>query len=143
MRNLIAVILGCSLFAAGASAAVLKTEELEGFTVKVMTKVGKGDLAGAFTEMKPYVIVPDAEFETLKLGTKSQRDMLGGRFGKAVGYECFGIEKRGASLVRIICIEKTEKHALPWRFYFYRAPKGWVLNSFYWNDQLPSLFPAN
>jgi hypothetical protein len=143
MRNLVALVLGCGLLTSNASAATLKTEELEAFTTKVMTKVGKGDFAGAFADMKPYLIVPEAEFETLKAATKSQRDLVGGRFGKAVGYECFKIENRGESLARITCIEKTEKHGLPWRFFFYRSPKGWVLNSFYWNDQLPSLFPPN
>jgi hypothetical protein len=143
MRILVAFLLGCGFLAAGASAAELKTEELEDFTTKVMSKVGIGDLPGAFAEMKDYLIIPDAEFDMLKIGTKSQRDLVGGRFGKTVGYECFGIEKRGESLIRITCIEKTEKHALPWRFYFYRAPKGWVLNTFVWNDQLPSLFPQN
>jgi succinate dehydrogenase/fumarate reductase flavoprotein subunit len=141
MRFILASLLGCTVLASSASAAVLKAEELATFTTKVMAKVGKGDLAGAFAEMKPYTIVPSAEFETLKLGTKSQRDMVGGRFGKTIGHECFGAEKRGESLIRITCIEKTEKHALPWRFYFYRTPTGWVLNSFYWNDQLPALFP--
>jgi len=46
----------------------------------------------------------------------------------------------GQSLVMVTCIEKTEKHALPWLFYFYKSPQGWVLNSFVWNDNLPSLF---
>jgi hypothetical protein len=84
MRRLVALLLGCTFLALDASAAVLKTEELPDFVTQVMSRVGKADLAGAFAYMKPYTIVPEAEFETLKLGTKSQRDQAGSRFGKTV-----------------------------------------------------------
>lgn len=136
-------LIACLLLSPSAMAAALTTEQLPGFATKVMASVGKGDHAAAFAALKPYIRIPESELEALRLGTLSQRDMLAARLGKPVGYECFPIELRGQYLARITCIERTEKHALPWRFFFYRTPDGWTLNSFIWNDNLPSLFPEN
>ncbi len=105
-----------------------------------MAKVAAGDLDGAFNAMKPYLVIPSAEFDALVVNTKAQRGLAGTRYGKIVGSECFGQKKLGQSLVMVTSIEKAEKHALPWLFYFYKSPQGWVLNSFVWNDNLPSLF---
>jgi hypothetical protein len=123
-----------------AVADVLKSDELQPFSERVMAKVAKGDLDGAFKEMKPYLVIPDAEYETLAVNTRAQRGLAGTRFGKVVGYECVDTKAVGQSLVQIVCLEKTEKHALPWRFYFYKTPSGWVLNTFKWSDNLPSVF---
>jgi len=90
--------------------------------------------------MKPFVLVPEAEFEAMALASKSQRDQFGARYGNPIGYEFLGQRKVGDSLVRLTYIEKTDKHALPWMFYFYKTPTGWALNSFQWNDRMPQLF---
>jgi len=143
MRKHLVTIIAGLLLAPPAIAEVLTTEQLPGFTDRIMVKVGQGDLDGAFVAIKPYLIIPPSELEVLRLSTMSQREMVAGRFGKTVGYECLPKELRGQYVARITCIERTEKHALPWRFYFYLTPTGWVLNTFIWNDNLPSLFPAN
>lgn len=124
-----------------ARADELKSEEqLQPLAEEVMASVAKGDLDAAFTTMKPFVVIPTAEMDALIVNTRAQRGAAGARYGNAVGYECVDTQKVGRSLVKITCIEKTEKHALPWLFYFYKAPRGWVLNSFSWNDNLPALF---
>jgi hypothetical protein len=74
------------------------------------------------------------------LQTKALRDQVGGRYGKPVGFEFISLKKAGESVMQYIYIEKTEEHALPWRFIFYRSPSGWVLNSFSWNDNIKLLF---
>ena len=123
------------------SAATLKSEnELRPFVESVMVKVGLNDLDGAFKAIHPFVVISDSEFQSAVLSSKSQREQYGSRYGKAVGYECIDQKKVGEFLVRILCVEKTERHAMPWNFYFYKSPKGWVLNSFTWNDQLPAIF---
>jgi hypothetical protein len=123
-----------------AFAEVLKSEELQPFSERVMAKVAKGDLDGAFQEMKPYLVIPEAEYETLVANTRAQRGLAGTRYGKVIGYECVDKKAVGQSLVRITCLEKTDKHALPWRFYFYKTPSGWVLNSFNWSDNFTTVF---
>jgi hypothetical protein len=123
-----------------AYADVLKSDELQPFSDRVMARVSKGDLDGAFEAMKPYVVIPAAEFEALAVNTRAQRGIAGNRYGRVMGYECVERKAVGQSLIRITCIEKTEKHALPWRFFFYKGSDGWVLNSFNWSDNLTSLF---
>jgi hypothetical protein len=124
--------------------AALKSEsELQPFTEKVMQALVKGGTSAAFEVMKPLAIIPDAEFQSVVLTSKAQRDQYGVRYGTTIGYEYIDTKKLGTSLIRITYVEKTQKHALPWMFYFYKTPDGWVLNSFQWNDQLPALFFSN
>lgn len=107
---------------------------------KIMESAGKGDILGAFNVMKPYVVISDSELQSAALNSKSQRDQFEARFGKSIGYEFIAQKKEGASLIRLTYIEKTEKNAMPWFFYFYKTPSGWSLNSFVWNDKVPLLF---
>ena len=123
-----------------AAADTLHTEaDIRAFADRVMAKVAGADLPGAFALMKPYTIVPPTEFDAAALQSKSQRDLVGTRFGATTGYEFIAEKRSGQSLLKLTYIEKTERHALPWIFYFYRTPKGWVLNSFYWHDRMPDL----
>jgi len=138
--KLSAVVLLSLLALGNAGAATIPTEaEIRTFADGVMAQVAKGDLSGAFAAMKPYTIIPSAEFDAAALGSKSQRDQFGARYGKSIGYEFIALKRSGQSLIKLTYIEKTERHALPWMFYFYRSPKGWVLNSFQWNDRMPDL----
>lgn len=75
----------------------------------------------------------------MALNSKAQREWAGTRYGAPVGYEFIGETRAGQSLLKLTYIEKTERHALPWMFYFYRSPKGWVLNTFLWHDQMQNL----
>lgn len=135
------VVLFAAFISNLAIADSLKSEsDIKSFADNLMTKIAKGDMTSAFNMMKPYVIIPEAEFQSAALNSKAQRDQFGVRYGRTIGYEYIGQKKIGESLVRFVYIEKTEKHVLPWMFYFYKAPAGWVLNSFFWNDQMPQLF---
>lgn len=140
MRTLL--LLGIALLGASdALAATLKNElDIRAFADRVMVRVGAGDLAGAFAEMKPCVIVPAAEFDAVALNSKSMRDQFGVRYGATIGYEFIAQDKLGDSLLRLTYIEKTQVHALPWTFIFYRGPDGWILNTFNWNDKIQDLF---
>ena len=140
MRFLAFLVLATVVFN-GAHADALKAEaDIRPFIDSVMEEVGSGDLGAAFALMKPYTIVPSSEFEAMASNSKAQREMVGSRLGAAAGYEFVDQAKVGKSLLRLTYIEKTQRHALPWMFYFYRSPEGWVLNSFVWNDNMPGLF---
>lgn len=139
MKRLILVLIAILGFGS-AQAATLQTDaDIRAFADRIMAKIAKADLAGAFAAMKPYTIIPPTEFDAAALQSKSQRDLAGTRFGATIGYEFIGERRSGQSLLKLTYIEKTERHALPWTFYFYRTPKGWVLNSFFWHDRMPDL----
>ena len=136
---LFSLCLICASFSTWAD--TLKSEaEAKQLAEKVMAQAANGNISGAFDVMKPYVAIPDAEIQGLSLQSKSQRDQFGSRFGKSIGYELVSEKKAGQSVLRFIYIEKTEKHAFPWVFVFYKTPSGWTLNSFVWSDKIQNVF---
>lgn len=140
MKKLLAT-LAALLISLTAHADVLKTDaELRPFTDAVMARVAKGEVSAAFEAMRPYVTTPESEFQSLAMAARVQREQFNTRFGKATGFEFIGERRVGESLLRLTYIEKTEKHALPWQFFYYRTSGGWVLNSILWNDQVQQLF---
>ena len=98
------------------------------------------DLEGAINLMEPYTVIQGAELKTSLLKSKELRDQYINRYGKSIGYEFIGERKAGDSILKLVYIEKTEKHVFPWTFFFYRASTGWALNSFSWDDQVDSAF---
>ncbi len=115
----------CALFLTAAvpvwAATVPDENAAKALADNVMAKVGVGDLDAAFTLMKPYVPLSETELNSAALQSKSQREQFGKRFGDTVGFEFIDSQKIGGGLLRFRYLEKTQLHALPWVFYFYRA----------------------
>ena len=133
------ILLG--LITAQAMGDTLKDEEaMRAFTDRVMTHVAKGDLGGAFEALKPYVNLSPTEIDAVAVQSKAQREQYGQRYGSAIAFEFIDDQKVGQSLYRLRYIEKTNKHALAWQFYFYKTAEGWTLNTFFWNDMFHKLF---
>jgi hypothetical protein len=138
-----ATIVFTALISLQVLAGEFKSEaELRPFAESIMKKVAANDLKAAFKLMQPYVVISESELQSASLNSQTQREQYGTRYGNAVGYEFISEQKVGESLIALVFIEKTEKHALPWSFCFYKTPKGWVLNTFNWNDKVTSLFNA-
>lgn len=131
---------------AHAQAETLKTaDDVQKFTVRVMSAVGRGDLQAAYTALKNYSVLPVAEIDTGLQQTQAQRgnNAFAARYGKTVGHELIGKRKLGSSMLRYAYIEKTERQPLPWVFHFYQSPKGWVLNEFGWDGNAAALYLAD
>jgi hypothetical protein len=139
----LSIIIFATLLSIPVLAGEFKSEaELKPFAESVMKQVAENNLKGAFKLMQPYVVISESELQSASLSSQTQREQYGTRYGKAVGYEFISEQKLGESLIGLVYIEKTEKHALPWSFCFYKTPKGWVLNTFNWNDKVTGLFNA-
>lgn len=106
----------------------------------VMDKVSKGKTAEALDLVKPYLIIPEAEFDVMKNQMAMQAPMIEQRFGKTIGVEFAGIEEVGKSLMKILYIQKFEKHLMRWTFYFYKPKNSWVLNTFNTDDKIQYMF---
>lgn len=111
-------------------------------TDKVMTFVAKGEIEAGIRLLKPYSVVPDAEFEAAIGQLKLQVPVMRERFGKILGSEFLREDPTGNSLIRITQLQKFEKHPMRWIFIFYKSDNGWVLNTFYFDDNIRSLFPS-
>ncbi len=108
---------------------------------QVMTKASTNDLDGAVALMKPYTIVPAAEIDASLGQYKIQQTAVTQRFGASLGKEFVREEKVGESIIRLTYLHRFEKHPMRWVFIFYRGDKGWVLNTFRFDDNIHALFP--
>lgn len=126
----------------GALADTLKSPiEARQLTDRVMIKVGMGDVENGVRLIKPYLIIPSSEFEAMIEQLKLQSPAILHRFGKSIGYEFIREDRVGENLLRIVQIQRFEKHVMRWNFYFYRGKNGWVLNTFKSDDDIRQIFP--
>lgn len=122
-------------------AATLDSKEAaRKLTDQVMAKVASGDFNGGFILMKPYLVIPESEFNVMLEQARLQLPVIQGRFGKIIGIEFISEKMVGKSLLQIVQIQKFEKHIMRWRFIFYNPEGKWVLNTFNWDDNIRSLF---
>lgn len=115
--------------------------EARKLTDRVMSRVGAGDVEGGLRLMKPYLVIPEAEFEVAVGQMKTQAPSITQRFGKSIGQEFIREDKVGTSLIRIVHIHRFERHPMRWTFFFYQGKDGWVLNTFKFDDDIRTLFP--
>ena len=60
-------------------------------------------------------------------------------YGKVLGFELVREEKFGTSIVRLVYLLKSEKHATVWEFHFYKPQANWFLANLNFNDQFNGL----
>ncbi len=138
--KLIAVVM-FFLMTTVASAATLESKDAaRKLTDQIMTKVASGDIEGGFLLMKPYLIIPESEFNVMVEQAKLQLPVMQGRFGKIIGAEFIKEKTVGKSLLQIVQIQKFEKHIMRWNFTFYSPNGKWVLNTFNFDDNIRSMF---
>ena len=129
------------LFSSISSADTLKDKEAAKVLARsIMMLVGKGEVENGLKLAKPYLIIPDHEFEGVLNSLRMQAPAIEQRFGKTVGMEFSQVQEVGESLMLVMYIQKFEKHMMRWKFYFYKPVDGWVLNTFNTDDQIQLMF---
>ena len=113
------------------------------FSDEFMGKIGSGNLKEAYDFLKPYANMNSVEVDSAAEETKQLRQKAAMRYGPTKGYQFISEKKVGDSLYRLLYIEKTEKQAVPWVFYFYRADDTWRLDEFDWTDRVAVMFQDN
>ena len=108
----------------------------EGF----LTEIDRGDFDKAYELMMRHSWLPEKEVMAVKAATQKQLPALAPRFGRIVGHEFIRKETAGASLIRLVYITKFENHVLRWRFLFYNSGKGWLVNTFSYDDKIQEMF---
>jgi len=106
----------------------------------VMELVGTGEVEAGVKLIKPYLIIPDHEFEGVLESLRLQMPAIEKRFGKTVGMEFSQVQEVGESLMLVMYIQKFEKHVMRWKFYFYKPEDTWVLNTFNTDDKIQLMF---
>lgn len=141
VRSFLVLLLFICTLCAQAGEALPGPKEARAFGDQVMAKVAAGQLDAAIAEMKRYSIVPEAEIDAGLGQFKLQLPAIALRYGSIVGSEFVREDKVGESLLRITYLQRFDRHAMKWYFFFYRGSNGWVLNTFRFDDNILSLFP--
>lgn len=129
------------LFSNISSSDTLKTKEAaKDLTRSIMTLVGKGEVESGLKLAKPYLIIPDHEFDGVINSLRMQAPVIEQRFGKTLGMEFSQVQEVGESLMLVMYIQKFEKHMMRWKFYYYKPSDSWVLNTFNTDDQIQLMF---
>jgi hypothetical protein len=142
MRNLILVIaflsIGLSLSAQkGYMKTVVQTEEL---SKEVTNLFAEGDVTGGIKKLERHWPLPKNELASLEEKTIKYMNMLDLRFGKIIGFEKVKNEKINSFAIRETYIIRYEYSAIRLMFTYYENDKGWLLNSFKWDDSFTEEF---
>ena len=98
------------------------------------------DCRAAFLKMARHTPFSRDEMLNLAGQTEKQFEVIEARVGRMLGSEFVTRDAAGQSLLKFTYILKYEKHALRWRFVFYKPKDKWLLSSFHWDDKLVEMF---
>ncbi len=97
----------------------------------------------AFDEMLDYWPLPTDEFEDLRTKTLKYMNILDERFGGIIGNVKVNEEKISDIAVRETYIVRYNYSAIRLIFTYYKSDKGWVINSFKWDDSFTEEFKSD
>lgn len=145
MRSILAVfgiwlLLSANLYAQAAAPSLASEAETKNLADQFMSKIHGGTIPEAFDILKPFIPIPDTEFQNLQAKTSEKLEFIKPQFGKSLGAELFEEKRVKDFMIRYTYIQKFEHHVLRWFFVFYRPQDKWILNVFYWDDKAQDLF---
>ena len=141
MKRIIFSFLLTVLFASPSQGAGLKNQaEIDLLLFKVMALAGEGKTAQGLELIRPYVNIPEAEFNVAIAQLKQQQPEMTQRFGKTIGTEKIKSEVVGESFMKITFLQKFEEYAMKWEIFFYKATDEWTITKYTVNDQISTLF---
>ena len=129
VRTALTSFLLCFSFLSSAQ-TLLSEDELRPFTDRVVSVAMKEGTAAAFATMKPHLLIPEGEFQSMVSEAVSQRDQFRARAGKTIGFEFFD-KSRKESTIKVAYFEKAKQGNLSWMFFFSNNGTGWGLSSFH------------
>lgn len=122
------------------SESLSSKQDVKALSDEIMAQMAKGNTVAGIELTKPYLVIPEHEYLSLLEKMKLHQPAMEQRFGRTVGVEFIGETEVGESLILIQYFQKFEKHLLHWKLYFYKANDEWMLNSFFYDDQITNMF---
>ncbi|MEM1202076.1 MAG: hypothetical protein AAGN66_02485 [Acidobacteriota bacterium] len=119
------------------------TSEASDLIRKAMDLVAAGDIPAAVAAMRPYMIIPAADIDSLQEQLEASAPATRERFGDELGMELLREEQLGSSLMKIAYLQKHEMHIVHWRFFLYRPADGWVISTIKRDTNLEGLFSGS
>jgi hypothetical protein len=116
-------------------------EDAKTLSKKVVESFMDSKISKSFEEMKYYWPLPENEIDDLQEKTTKYLNILEDRMmGKPIGYEKIKEETLGDFAIRETYIIKYPISAIRLKFVYYKNEKGWILNSFKWDDTFSEEF---
>lgn len=115
------------------------TKDTRAHADKVTDLFSTGRYTAAFEEVRKIWHFPMDEIDALESKTKESMSSVLDRYGNTTGYEFVRESKAATSLIRYTYLVRCGFHPIHVRITYYRAAKGWILNSFVWNDEVGQL----
>lgn len=129
---------------AAQEASVPKTlasaEETRKVADQAMAFVKQEKFAEAYGAVKPFWPLPAIEIDGLANQMNTQWPMVQQRFGKSLATEFIDEQRIGESFIQYTYLQKFERHAIRWKFVFYRPKSAWMVNAVSWDDGVAQLF---
>lgn len=97
-------------------------------------------ISKAFKELRQYWPLPENEINSLEEKTIKYLNMIQDRFGNAEGTSYIRTEKISDFAIRETYIVRYEYSAIRIIFTYYKNEKGWLVNSFKWDDSFTEEF---
>ena len=135
-----ALLLAIAMPSAGLANELTTVEATKQVCGQAATKFASASPETAYEVLLPYWPLAREEVQNLGYQTKTQLDMVGGRFGAAIGAEHVKTTLSGESLVKHVFLIKHEKHAMRFSCVFYKPANTWVVNAVVWDDKPHNLF---
>jgi hypothetical protein len=107
---------------------------------KVIDLASQEKFDEAYALLKPHWPMPEEEINELAKTMKTQWPMVIGRYGAPIANEFVRERKAGASFIELTYLQKFERHAMRWRFTFYKPADQWIVNAVSWDDGVGELF---
>lgn len=123
------------------SAAEVKTEkQVETITRKCLESIGSGNIDQFISTIEPVWPYSDEELISAKEKVIQKRETNHEKYGKSLGLQHISTDLVADTVMRILYLEKFEKHAVVWKFFYYKPREAWFLNTFSWDGKLHDLF---
>ena len=95
----------------------------------------EGKYSDFFKELKAYWPLPENEMISLEDKTVQFMELLQSRFGSVEGVSKIKEEKISDFAIRETYVLRFENQAIRLIYIYYKNKKGWILNTFKWDDE--------
>lgn len=117
-----------------------KIENTKANAESAMKAFFENQIEKGFEIIDPYFPISATEKLGLKDQTVEQLPTIEESFGKKIDYKLIKEIKISDVLVKYIFVVRFELHMMKFQYTYYNSGKGWILNSFKWDDKISELF---
>ena len=121
---------------------LLEKSQTKALCDNFMDQLVAGRFKAAFDTIKPHFPVEEAKFEAGRDVSINGLVSTMTAHGGLIGYTFYKEEDLQDTVVRYVYTIQLRQHLLRWVFVFYKPKDGWMLNGYFWDDNLDWFFAS-